>query len=89
MSLDYVSIMKYIVSMRKENEFHEEICEAVFKNLKSAFKLAGAELSDLAVLCNYSRRGGIDLRPMRATHNSSKIYDLRKYVTDLYKTEKQ
>jgi len=89
MSLDYVSLMQYIVSMRKENHFHEEICEAVFKNLKDAFKAAGAKLKDLAVLCNYSRRGGLDIRPVRATHNSTKIYELKKYVINMYKTEKQ
>lgn len=89
MSLDYVGLMKYIVSMRKENHFHEEICEAVYKRLISAFDKAGAELNDLAVLCNYFRRGGIDIRPMRYMQGSLMQHQLRQYTTNNYKTERQ
>ena len=57
------SLMRYIVSMRKENHFHEEICECVFKRLKDIL----ADDTEILVACLYTRRGGIDINPIRAT----------------------
>lgn len=57
------SLMKYIVSMRKENHFHEEICECIFKRLKDIL----ADDTEILVACLYTRRGGIDINPVRAT----------------------
>lgn len=56
------SMLKYIVSMRTENHFHEEICECVTKRLIDL--LPGHEI---AVACLYTRRGGIDINPVRGT----------------------
>jgi 7-cyano-7-deazaguanine reductase len=57
------SLMKYIVSMRKENHFHEEICECIFKRLKDILE----DDTEILVACLYTRRGGIDINPIRAT----------------------
>ena len=57
------SIAKYIVSHRTVSHFHEEICEMVFKHLSDACKP-----DQLMVSCLYTRRGGIDINPIRATH---------------------
>lgn len=57
------SLLKYIVSMRKENHFHEEICEAIYKRLLDKF-----QPSELFVCCLYTRRGGIDINPCRFSH---------------------
>lgn len=57
------SVLQYIVSMRKENHFHEEICECIYKRLLDKF-----EPSDLLVGCLYTRRGGIDINPVRANN---------------------
>ena len=57
------SIAKYIVSHRTVSHFHEEICEMVFKHLTDAFKP-----EQLMVSCLYTRRGGLDINPIRATH---------------------
>lgn len=57
------SIAKYIVSHRTVSHFHEEICEMVFKHLTDA-----CEPDQLMVACLYTRRGGIDINPIRATH---------------------
>jgi len=59
------SLAKYIVSHRTVSHFHEEICEMVFKHLMDAYKPA-----DLMVSCLYTRRGGLDINPVRATHQS-------------------
>lgn len=55
------SVLKYIVSLRNENHFHEEICEMTYKRLYDLFR---PEI--LAVNCLYTRRGGIDICPARA-----------------------
>ena len=59
------SLAKYIVSHRQVSHFHEEICEMVFKHIYDAVKPNG-----LMVACLYTRRGGIDINPVRATHKS-------------------
>mgnify|MGYP003643620793 FL=1 len=59
------SLAKYIVSHRQVSHFHEEICEMVFKHIHNAVKPKG-----LMVACLYTRRGGIDINPVRATHKS-------------------
>lgn len=56
------SLLQYIVSMRKENHFHEEICECVYKRLWDLTKPV-----ELLVGCLYTRRGGIDINPIRAS----------------------
>ena len=58
------SLAKYIVSHRTVSHFHEEICEMVFKHLMDAY-----EPNDLMVSCLYTRRGGLDINPIRATHS--------------------
>ena len=56
------SMLKYIVSMRTENHFHEEICECVTKRLMDLLPD-----HDIAVACLYTRRGGIDINPVRGS----------------------
>ena len=57
------SLAKYIVSHRTVSHFHEEICEMIFAHLTERFKP-----EQLMVSCLYTRRGGIDINPIRATH---------------------
>ena len=54
------SLMKYILSMRKENHFHEEACELLYNTIYNDFKP-----SKLSIVCFYTRRGGIDICPVR------------------------
>jgi 7-cyano-7-deazaguanine reductase len=56
------SLLQYIVSMRKENHFHEEICECIYKRLWDLL-----QPKELFVACLYTRRGGIDINPVRAS----------------------
>lgn len=58
------SLAKYIVSHRQVSHFHEEICEMVYSHLTEAYK---PEM--LMVACLYTRRGGIDINPIRASHS--------------------
>lgn len=59
---DPMSLLQYIVSLRGENHFHEEICELIFKRLQDLLHPRA-----LMVMCRYTRRGGIDINPVRAT----------------------
>ena len=60
---DRLELLKYIVSFRDECHFHEEICETIFKRLLDKFEPRG-----LMVACQYARRGGWDINPIRTTH---------------------
>ena len=57
------SLAKYIVSHRTVSHFHEEICEMIYAHLTERFKP-----EQLMVSCLYTRRGGIDINPIRASH---------------------
>jgi len=59
------SLLKYIVSLRNENHFHEEITEVLYKRLQEL--LAPKEL---CVTCIYTRRGGIDITPVRCSEEA-------------------
>lgn len=57
--VDKKAFEDYIVSMRNEQHFHEEICELIYNHFD-----IGQE--DILVACLYTRRGGIDINPVRA-----------------------
>ena len=61
---DETSLLQYLVSFRNENHFHEEVCEMIYKRLWDRF-----HPDELAVTCIYTRRGGIDITPVRVSHN--------------------
>ncbi|MFT3752090.1 MAG: NADPH-dependent 7-cyano-7-deazaguanine reductase QueF [Paludibacter sp.] len=61
--IDLSSIVAYLVSFRKENHFHEEVVEMIYKRFTDAFSP-----QKLMVSAMYTRRGGIDINPIRASH---------------------
>jgi len=61
--IDLSTIMEYLVSFRKENHFHEEVVEMIYKRFYDIF-----DPSQLMVAAMYTRRGGIDINPIRASH---------------------
>ena len=56
------SLLEYVVGLRNERHFHEEICEMVYRELYVAMRP-----DELMVACLYTRRGGIDICPCRAS----------------------
>ncbi len=60
--LDEDSLFKYVSSFRGENHFHEEVVEMIYARLLEKYKP-----SELMVTAIYTRRGGIDICPGRAT----------------------
>jgi len=61
--IDLSSIMEYLVSFRKENHFHEEVVEMIYKRFWDVF-----QPETLMVAAMYTRRGGIDINPVRASN---------------------
>lgn len=59
--LDRNSFLHYIVSYRNHQEFHEPTCEHIFQDLNELLKPI-----QLLVICQYTRRGGIDINPIRS-----------------------
>jgi len=59
---DFASIIRYLVSFRKENHFHEEVVEMIYKRFREHF-----EPAKLMISAMYTRRGGIDINPIRAS----------------------
>lgn len=59
--IDPESLLKYIVSYRTHNEFHEQCVERIFMDIR---ELCATE--KLTVYARYTRRGGIDINPFRS-----------------------
>jgi 7-cyano-7-deazaguanine reductase len=65
--INYESLVKYLVSFRNEYHFHEECCEMIYKRL---YDLLDSN-DKLCVCALYTRRGGIDITPLRYTSDLS------------------
>ncbi len=73
------SIVKYLSSFRSEYHFHEECCEMIYKRLLDLLD-SGDELFVCAL---YTRRGGIDICPVRTNcilDDALKLIDLTKFA---------
>lgn len=60
--IDRAGLLRYLVSFRDHAEFHEQCVERVFVDL-----LARCRPQALSVEARYTRRGGLDINPWRAT----------------------
>ena len=56
------SLLKYLISFRNNQEFHEQCVERIFMDLYSL-----SQPPELTVYARYTRRGGIDINPYRST----------------------
>lgn len=54
------SLLRYIVSYRMHSGYHEQCCEQMFSDIYGACMPV-----QLTVACFYTRRGGIDINPVR------------------------
>src|SRR5690606_4406542 len=59
---DREALLRYIVSFRSHDEFHEQCVERMFRDV-----MAACRPRRLAVWARYTRRGGLDINPFRAT----------------------
>ena len=61
--IDQAGLLKYIVSFRNHNEFHEQCVERIYMDI-----MARCKPSRLMVYARYTRRGGLDINPWRSSH---------------------
>ncbi|GAB2537897.1 NADPH-dependent 7-cyano-7-deazaguanine reductase QueF [Rhodanobacter koreensis] len=60
--IDHAGLLRYLVSFRDHNEFHEQCVERIFVDLMQ--RCAPQQLS---VYARYTRRGGLDINPFRSS----------------------
>lgn len=75
------SLVKYLTSFRTEYHFHEECCEMIFKRLYDILD----KNDELFVSALYTRRGGIDISPVRwsktcTSKHAEDLIDITKYA---------
>jgi len=61
--IDQGALLRYLVSFRNHNEFHEQCVERIFMDIWRRCKPV-----KLAVYARYTRRGGLDINPFRTSH---------------------
>lgn len=59
--IDREKLLRYLISFRQHNEFHEQCIERIFVDLKRFCHCA-----KLTVYARYTRRGGLDINPYRS-----------------------
>ena len=70
--IDRAGLLRYIVSFRDHNEFHEQCVERIYCDI--ARRCAPEAL---AVYARYTRRGGLDINPFRSSGEYSAPANLR------------
>jgi 7-cyano-7-deazaguanine reductase len=61
--IDQPGLLKYLVSFRNHNEFHEQCVERIFMDIWTR-----CQPIQLTVYARYTRRGGLDINPYRTSH---------------------
>lgn len=62
--IQHAGLLKYIVSFRNHNEFHEQCVERIFMDI-----MYYCSPKKLLVYARYTRRGGLDINPYRANYD--------------------
>lgn len=69
--INHAGLLRYIVSFRDHQDFHEQCVERIFADI---WQLCAPE--KLTVAAYYTRRGGLDINPVRSSHEIP-VYSLR------------
>ncbi len=64
-AIDHACLLKYIISFRNHNEFHEQCVERIFNDI-----LKNCNPAKLTVSARFTRRGGVDINPIRSTEEN-------------------
>jgi 7-cyano-7-deazaguanine reductase len=62
-AIDQAGLLAYLVSFRNHNEFHEQCVERIFMDIWTR-----CQPHKLSVYARYTRRGGLDINPLRTSH---------------------
>jgi 7-cyano-7-deazaguanine reductase len=60
-AIDHESILRYLISFREHNDFHEQCVERIFSDISRQ-----CQPEKLTVQAYYTRRGGLDINPFRS-----------------------
>ncbi len=66
--IDRAGLLRYIVSFREHEDFHETCIERMFVDL-----LKRCACEQLTIHARYQRRGGIDINPLRTNSSKSRL----------------
>jgi 7-cyano-7-deazaguanine reductase len=72
--IDAAGLLRYLVSFREVREFHEQCVERIFVDIQ-----ARCAPEELGVEARYTRRGGLDINPYRASHGPALVGDRRSW----------
>jgi 7-cyano-7-deazaguanine reductase len=64
--INHEELLKYLISFRNHNEFHEQCIERIFIDI-----MRRCQPTSLTVYGRYTRRGGLDINPYRSTKATS------------------
>lgn len=70
--INHENLLKYLVSFRNHNEFHEQCVERIFMDITNF-----CHPKSLTVEARYTRRGGLDINPFRTTELNYKPANIR------------
>ena len=70
--IDREKLLRYLISFRQHNEFHEQCVERIYTDIMKFCKP-----SSLTVFARYTRRGGLDINPFRSSHIEKPAHNLR------------
>ena len=65
-AIDAASLLKYLISYRQHGAYHEATIEQIFGDI-----LGVCQPKSLSVYGRFQRRGGIDINPLRSTHETA------------------
>ncbi|WNC67203.1 NADPH-dependent 7-cyano-7-deazaguanine reductase QueF [Thalassotalea nanhaiensis] len=64
--INHALLLKYLISFRQHNEFHEQCVERIYTDIMEFCKP-----ESLTVFARYTRRGGLDINPFRSSEDIS------------------
>jgi 7-cyano-7-deazaguanine reductase len=70
--IEQAGLLRYLVSFRGHNEFHEQCVERIYMDI-----LTRCQPVKLQVYARYTRRGGLDINPWRTSHPAAAPANVR------------
>jgi len=72
--IDHAALLRYLVSYRLHNDYHENCVERMYCDIQRH-----CHPQSLSVEANFLRRGGLDINPVRSTHEMTNYVALPRY----------
>lgn len=71
-AISHEALLKYLISFRTHNEFHEQCVERIYCDL-----MQHLNIDELEVYARYTRRGGLDINPYRSTNQDATPFNVK------------